>query len=268
MTATATPPAQLRSIESILRRIAVVGLAGVISGIAVGGVLGRIMMRIAALAAREKFGLPTEAGNTIGEITVEGTLGLIIFVGIFSGGIGAVLYVATEEWLAWAGRWRGLAFGGVLLAIGGAASTALEPDNIDFLVLGHPFLNVPMLVSLFFLYGIMIEWLIGVLGRRMPEVSGAGVAGYAIIVAAGAPFILLTLMGTAGVNGSGCDCAPPLLAFAGILLMAAATGTMWAIELSGRSSPRIVGLLGHLGLIAAVGAGGRQAIANITAILT
>ncbi|NNL12809.1 MAG: hypothetical protein HKO82_03870, partial [Acidimicrobiia bacterium] len=101
----------------IARHSAIVGIAGVVAGVIVGGIGGRILMRISAVAAPDHvMGASTEGGNRVGEITLGGTLGLIIFVGIGFGVVGAIAFLISAPWLSRAGRWHGLAFGGFLLA--------------------------------------------------------------------------------------------------------------------------------------------------------
>jgi hypothetical protein len=100
----------------LVRHAAVAGIAGVASGVIVGGIGGRVLMRIAAIAAdRDRF--RTDAGFRIGDVTAGGTLELLIFVGIFGGVIGAIAYLISEPWLEWTGRWHAPAFALVLLAI-------------------------------------------------------------------------------------------------------------------------------------------------------
>src|SRR5262245_14375558 len=66
-----------------LRDLAPVLLAGGIAGFGVGGLGGRVAMRIAALASGDQArGVVTEAGATVGRVTVEGTLFLLLFGGI------------------------------------------------------------------------------------------------------------------------------------------------------------------------------------------
>ena len=77
-------------IAELIRHLALVGLAGAVSGAIVGGIGGRLVMRIAAVAAPDGvIGSVTENGNRIGDITAGGTLELVIFAGILFGGVGA-----------------------------------------------------------------------------------------------------------------------------------------------------------------------------------
>ena len=85
-------------------------------------------------------GFPTEAGATIGEITLEGTLFLILFAGISSALIGSAFYLLVRAWLP-RRRWlRAIAFGGLELVVFG--TQVLDAGNADFTILGRPLLNV------------------------------------------------------------------------------------------------------------------------------
>ena len=56
----------------IVRHVAVIGLAGAITGVIVGGLGGRLMMRVSALLAPDDaVGMLTESANVVGEITLE-----------------------------------------------------------------------------------------------------------------------------------------------------------------------------------------------------
>ena len=92
------------AMNGVFRRVALFGVASVISGVLVSGVLGRIVMRISAVAAGpEMVGLLTENGNRIGEFTIVGTMILIIFVGSFSGVAATVQRLPDHLWqsLTW-----------------------------------------------------------------------------------------------------------------------------------------------------------------------
>ena len=57
-------------------------VAGGLAGLLVGGLGSRVAMRIAAFTARDVAqGLTTEAGATVGRITFEGTVFLVLFAG-------------------------------------------------------------------------------------------------------------------------------------------------------------------------------------------
>ena len=85
--------------NEILREITRGGLAGLIAGIFVAGIGGRLVMRLAALLVPESAGNLTENGNRIGDITAGGTFALILFVGLFFGVAAGSLWVVLRPWL-------------------------------------------------------------------------------------------------------------------------------------------------------------------------
>lgn len=154
-----------------LRRFAAVFVAGGIAGVIAGALGGRVAMRIAALAAPDRVqGFSTEAGATIGEITLEGTTFLILFAGIGSALIGTAFYLIVRSWLP-RRRWlRALAFGGLELVVFG--TQVLDAGNADFTILRRPLLNVAVFSSLFVLHGALLVLLVEPSGRLVAAVTG------------------------------------------------------------------------------------------------
>ena len=131
-----------------------------------GGVGSRIAMRVSGIAAGSaKQGFLTEGENAVGEITLSGTVVLVVFSG-FIGATGGLIYLATRRWVADAGRWSGLAFGVLLLAMLGSA--IIEGDNFDFYVFGPRTLNLAMFASLFILFGLLVAPLFERVHRALP----------------------------------------------------------------------------------------------------
>ena len=192
----------LRHIDAVLRTFAAAAIAGVFAGLLSGGVLGRIAMRITALTAGDADqGRLTDAEEVVGVISFDGTFGLIVFVGIFSGFFGGMLYAGARPWLGGAGRWRGLGFGVLLLAAAGWL--VIEHENFDFHEFGYATLNIAMYVAIFLIFGVLVapafEWIV----RRIPDLTlrPSGVAG-----AGARAFGLLGLFGSLGVGvGAGSD---------------------------------------------------------------
>jgi hypothetical protein len=148
-------------------------VAGGVAGVVVGGLGTRIAMRIAALTASEVApGLRTEAGATIGRITLEGTLFPIAFAGIGSTLVGTAFYVATLPWLPRRRALRALAFGGLELVLFG--TVLLDPGNPDFTILGRPLLNVLVLSTLFVVHGVALVMLVEPSGRLVAAVARGG----------------------------------------------------------------------------------------------
>lgn len=209
-----------------LLRTGTVGmLGGMLAGALVGGLGGRLMMRIlAATSGDGAQGLLTEADERVGKISTDGTLGIIVFVGILGGIVGGLLYVALRRWLprpAWLG---GLALGSLLLVVI-ARLDPLSPNNRDFTILHPTWLAVVLVAVLFPLFGLTVAPLIERLDR-----------GYSRHPAACAPLLLLALPG-------------PMSIIVGLLVLA---GGYLAAQASQRPSVRIGQTV--LALVGAAGA--------------
>jgi hypothetical protein len=155
-------------------------------------------MRIAALAAPTSAqGLQTEAQATIGQITLDGTLFLVLFAGITSAIVGTAFYLGVRAWLP-TPRWpRALAFGMLELVVFGTA--VLDQGNRDFAILGHPLLNVLVFGSLFVLHGILLVVLQRP-ARRLVDGVGGGVRWReALVNVATAVAAALTALGLTAV---------------------------------------------------------------------
>jgi len=280
-TATATPHAldepvasadrpAFRTVLGLARYLTVCGIAGITAGVVVGGAGSRLFMRIAGAAGAERAGgATTEAGFTVGEITFGGTLGLIVFVGIFAGIVGAALYVVFRPWLSWAGAWRGVAFGGVLFAVGSATSDVMNPDNFDFVMLGNEALLVAMIVALFVGFGALIDPIAGWLDRRLRAAASSQVRSglYGVFALLGVVFGMAALV-TSIFTGSACDCDPPIVASVFIAIATVGTLAWFASAFSGSARlPSIARALGLVGLAGATAAGLVRAIGDAATIL-
>lgn len=222
---------------ALARHLGLAVLSGVAAGILVGGVLGRIAMRISGFAAGPTLvGVSTASGERVGEITFGGSLAVVIFVGLPFGVMGGILYAIVEPWVRRARPWHGLAFGaGLLLATG---SLVLDPSNFDFTRFGPPLLNVAMFAALFVIFGVAIAWFFDVL-RRLRE--GSGRTARVIDVFAWlslVPMVIVLVLFVAGAAG-----LDPLLAIliAAVLLVPAIV--RW------RGLPRAIGYASLAGVV-------------------
>jgi hypothetical protein len=145
----------------------VLEVSGLVAGLLVGGFGSRLMMRImAATSGLVAQGKVTEAEEVVGRVTSGGTIGLLIFVGIFGGVIGAAVFALVGRFLprrAWA---AGLVL--ALLLLGVARRDPLDPSNKDFAILSPVLLAVVLIVALFLLYGMTVVALAGRLERSYP----------------------------------------------------------------------------------------------------
>jgi hypothetical protein len=258
-------------VARMARHAAVVGIAGLVSGVLVAGLGGRLLMRIAAILAPEgAAGALTESGARVGEITLDGTLALVILIGLISGGIGAVLFLVSEPWLARAGRYRGPVFGLFLLLIASRTSDALDPDNFDFALVGNQAVVIGMFVALFILFGALLPSLATFLERRLPEIrperSLLSASGYITLTLPGLLFVATLVL--FHVSEDACGCEPQYVLGVLLLTMATATAIVQLAPLDRDGRPRRAAVVvGYLSLAAATLVGGYQAISDIVEIV-
>ena len=86
-------------------------------------------MRIIALANPDSDGVLTDAEATVGDITFDGTVGLL-FLGTVAGIMGGAVYLGLRRWLPVPAAWKGLTYGIVsLLTVG---HLLFDTHNADF----------------------------------------------------------------------------------------------------------------------------------------
>ena len=206
------------SFRELGRHLGAASIAGIVTGVLVAGVLGRIAMRVAGFMSRpDLIGVETANGNRVGEITLGGTLVIAFFIGIPAGIMGAALFASAEPWLRRFRPWHGLAFGlAILLAAG---FVFIEPGNFDFQRFGSAPVNVATFAALFVVYGVVIAWLFDRV-RRAVGSSGANVGPLEVVawLAAIAVAVLSVLIFT---SVGGLDDLALLLLFAAVTLVPA-----------------------------------------------
>jgi hypothetical protein len=230
----------------ILRDIARGGIAGLAVGIVIGGFGGRVAMRLIALFIPGSAGAFTENGNRIGDITLGGSVGLIVFAGLFVGIFVGVLWVVVSPWLP---RSLGLrVVAAIPLAIGLGAFGIVQGSNPDFRVLGFDPGVLIVLLCLVGLVGASTALVDAWLDRRLPRPRSS------ISQASGA-YIAIALVGSLFAIGVMATFLDEKLRPAGIalLLSGIATLTWWYLRYRGlERPPLILRLLGSGGVIAAV----------------
>jgi hypothetical protein len=167
-----------------LRTLAVATTSGVIAGVLVAGLGGRLVMRVlGATSGDDAQGRLTEAQETVGEITVDGTIGVILFVGVFGGVLAALAYVVVRRWLPTTAGPAGLVAGILLLGTIGV-SDAMSPDNVDFAILRPTWLAVTLISLVALLFGVTFTALAARLDSRMPTLGRrpSSIAGHASLV--------------------------------------------------------------------------------------
>lgn len=215
----------------ILRDITRGGLAGLVVGILVAGVGGRLVMRVAALLVPAANGAFTENGNRIGEITLAGSLALIVFAGLAATVFLAVVWVAISPWLPGRGLVRGLVAMPIAVAL--AAFGLVNAGNPDFVVLRHDPAVVGILLALVAVtapaMAVVDHWLDRRLPRAAAAASPAGIV-YSVLAVIGLALGSLLVIQSIGSGES-----QPL----GVTVLAAGAVTLvwWAQRLAGRDTP-------------------------------
>ena len=214
----------------VLREMARGGLAGLIVGLVVGGLGGRLLMRVAALLEPKAAGLRTENGNVIGAITSDGTLALLLFGGLFAGAVIGSLSVVIRPWLPQRPVMRALIAIPIAVAMG--TTLLVQETNPDFILLRRNLVVVAALVALVALTGPSMVLAESVLDRLLPVVRRRGpvLIAYAIIDAFGA-FLVLALIVPLYLLSP--------LVLAGIAFVVAGIGSVvhWTGRVRGASEP-------------------------------
>ncbi len=205
-------------LRELARHVGAASLAGIVAGMLVAGVLGRIAMRVAGFLSRpDLIGVETSAGNRVGEITLGGTIAIAVFAGIGAGVVGGALYASAEPWLRRLRPWDGVVFGVALL--GGVGFTVIEAANFDFQRFGNAGLNVVMFAALLVAFGVLVAWLFE---RIRGAIARDDVVGTLVeIVAWLAALLSVALVAGAFVSIGGVDDWPLLVIAAVVLLVPA-----------------------------------------------
>jgi len=148
------------------RHLAASLAGGVVAGVLAAGAGGRLVMRLLALTS-DVDGSFTEAGEVVGEITLEGTLGLIVFSGLPAGVLAGALYALLRPVLP-RGRAGGAVFGGILLVLVATRIEPLRSDNVDFRLLEPAWLAVVGFGAVTVFHGMVVA---AVAGRLSPDWS-------------------------------------------------------------------------------------------------
>lgn len=219
----------------VLRDIARGGISGAIVGIVVGGLGARVVMRVVAILHPDAVGALTENGNRIGDITMGGTVFLLLF-GLISGAIAGVLWVIVSPWIPGRTGVRALLTTGIAIAIG--TPLLIIGRNPDFVILDHDPMVVLLLVALVGMVGLSMALLDSWLDRRLPHAMvgrRSPAAFYAFVTLMGAvlvlPFVLLVFL-------TSDEYQLPLRAGYALLVVGLCTATSWGLRVRRRMSTR------------------------------
>lgn len=170
-------PSPLSGSEPFAERLAVTvsRAGGMLVGAYLGGLLtigagSRLMMRVlAATSSADVQGQLTEADEIIGEVSVGGSMFLIVVVGVGASVLGLALFLVLRRWLPD----RSLVAGLVGVAIGAGVlvrpSGFLSSANRDFTIISPVALAVALCLVTLVLFGATFGVLVDRLAIRWPR---------------------------------------------------------------------------------------------------
>jgi hypothetical protein len=196
-TGAAQAPSRTVRAGMLARTMAGGAVLGALSGLLVGGVLGRLAMRLLAVTSPASAqGRLTDDQALVGTISVSGTLGLALVTTI-SGALAGLIYLWVRRVLPTSRRGRIAGFAVLTGSLGGALFVHDHP-SFDYTVLSPTWLAVLLFVALPLVYGLLVSMLVETLDRpggwlrRRPAwlVTALGVLAVAPVLPLAAPGVL------------------------------------------------------------------------------
>jgi hypothetical protein len=136
-----------------LRRLAVASLAGAIVGFLVGGVGGRLAMSLLAGLNAEDAGTVSDDGFTMGQVTLGGTLNLLL-VGTVLGILGGGIYLSVRDLRVGPAWFRSASVAvGVTVVIG---AFLVHSDGVDFTLLDPTYVAIGLILAIPFVYALAL----------------------------------------------------------------------------------------------------------------
>lgn len=141
-------------IREHLRVLAGAAFVGLVVGGLIGGVGGRLAMRLLVLTSDDRLdGAITDDEAVVNQFTLSGTIGLIFFLALGGAAI-AWLYVGARRSLPASMRWRSAIWAGLLWSV--MASQVFDPEGFDFTLLTPVWLGVLMFSAIFLAVGALV----------------------------------------------------------------------------------------------------------------
>jgi hypothetical protein len=235
----------------VIRDIARGGISGIIVGLLVAGLGGRLVMRLATILHEDTVGRFTENGEVIGNITLSGTIALMVFGGLGMGLVAGTIWVIVSPWIPGKGLAR--SFATALAAVALGTPLLVQRFNPDFAVLGHDPLVVVLLVGLVGLVGFSIALVDGALDSRLPRPirwTRISTVVYLVISLIG---LLLILPAVIAILLDQSDYRAPIRVGWALGVVGACTLAWWVLRVQGRSEPpKALRLAGTVSLLVAV----------------
>jgi hypothetical protein len=176
-------PSVWGSLEPFARRVSATILIGALTGAVVGGLGGRLAMRVLFLTTGDHVkGTISDDGFFIGRFTLADTVGLVILTALL-GVAAALLYFVVEPFVSGFGR-KAIPMAAVFYGVIGGA-IVITPDGVDFVLLHPVGLALALFVLLPAAFGAIVSWLVH---RASAEGAWADRASWALL---GPPLLLV-----------------------------------------------------------------------------
>lgn len=176
----------------VSRRLWVLVVAGIPTGVLVVGVGGRLAMLLLRLTSPSWVrGMESDDGFEIGRFTLVGTHNLLM-LGAGIGIVGAAAYRAVEPWLLGPRWFRRFTVAAASGAVGGAL--LVQSEGVDFRVLEPLWLAIALFVALPALFGLAIAVAVDrVVDMATPDGRRRWIVPIVLIVAFPLTFFLVVL---------------------------------------------------------------------------
>ncbi|WP_188110467.1 hypothetical protein [Aeromicrobium ginsengisoli] len=136
-----------------LRKLAVATLAGAVVGFLVGGVGGRLIMGLLAGLNAEDAGALSDDGFTMGQVTLGGTLNLLL-VGTVLGVLGGGIHLAVRDLRIGPGWFRAASLAvGAMVVVGAGL---VHSDGVDFTLLEPTWAAIGLTLAIPFVFALAL----------------------------------------------------------------------------------------------------------------
>lgn len=170
----AAPPSAGEVAARYLRGAAIGLTGGFWAGLLVTGPAVRLAMRLLAVTGGDDAqGRITEADELVGSISLDGTIGLVLFGGVLPGLLSGAIYVVLRRLLP-GGALGGVTFGALHLLVAATRIDPLRPGNPDFDLVGPGWLSVTVFGLAAVLHGMAVAAYVNRYSHALPPGATAG----------------------------------------------------------------------------------------------